>query len=679
MSTPNTSITPNTYTLANPASIVPSRSNRKHFDADALQALSDNIKARGIDQPIIIRPLPGSRVDETFPVMLERFGKVLPRPAYEIVSGERRYRAAVMAGLAQVPVILRSYTDAEAIEAQLIENIQRESLSELDEAEGFELWLQQPGITIDVLADKISKSRRYVFSRLQLLKLQPETTRALRTNQIDVSRALLLAPVHDPKLQIKALCYAANKSDGGNGTVPSVRDLSIWLRQNVMLPLDRAPFQITAANLVPLAGSCKSCPKRTGADPDMFSHVDGADICTDPPCYNNKAAEHIANLEFEAKRKGMRLVHGAEAKAACYPNSSTLNGYSPLSQVRMDAGGQRLDNLLTGNKKEPIPGAVLIENPYTKELIPAIPTAEAEAALIAKGLVKQLAEPGIKADKAKGKKNLAADIAELQRESERKIHGRFCDMYRAAVVAKIMQADELGAQAMLSVELLRAFVYQTTLHGTGTDAFEGSGLLNCEDTDDMSPTQVFQATVLLMTHNADTPQRTFANEHAINYSKLRQQAETDFKAEVAAQIAALKPQKTTPPISPLAQPSATPPAHAEVDAKPKTAKPKTKAKLSAKDAQLGIAEAMQGSIAPPTDGAILPLDDAPLYTKGQHVKVKAIREDHEYWRVKYEGKTGKVDAIHKNADDEDLYVITFKGRTGGVADFTADELEAVAA
>ena len=663
-------ITPNTYTLANPASIVASRSNRKHFDADALQALSYNIKARGIDQPIIIRPLPGSRLAETFDVAPGQ-----PRPAYEIVSGERRYRAAIMAGLVQVPVILRNYTDAEAIEAQLIENIQRESLSELDEAEGFELWLQQPGITVDVLASKISKSTRYVFSRLQLLKLQSETKHALRTRQIDVSRALLLAPVHDPKLQLKALEYAATVPTGG--TQPSVRDLGIWLRQNVMLDLARAPFQITAANLIAGVGSCKTCPKRTGADPDMFSHVDGADICTDPPCYNTKATAHIAELQHQADKRGLRLVHGSEAKAACYEKSSTLNGYSPLSQVRHDLAsglqGQRLDYLLGHSAALPAPGAVLIENPYTKELIAAIPTAEAEAALLAKGLIKVMEAPEIKTDKAKGKKDVDADIAKLKSNTEIQIKHQYEDQLNLAIIKAVSDTDDDEAMYLLTPEFLKAAYLDEFQY---TAAREVLGQLGIADKkiDQLTNADVFRFVALFLAQEGAIPQEALAKDVGVHLGRLREDAKEHVKAEVTAQIAALKAaQKTPPPKSPLAQPPATPAADAE-NQKSKPAKPKPKAKLSAKDAQLGIADAMQAIQAPPTDGAVPVLKAAHKFAIGQQVVVVSVDLVGSAWREKYIGKKGKV-TDHPDTSYP-TFEVTFSGRSGGLADFTAAELEA---
>ena len=644
---------------------------RKQFEPIALQELADSIAQSGIHQALLVRPLPGDRLADTYYVP-----KGQPKPTHEIVAGHRRYRAAALAGLKELPCMIRHMTDLEVIEAQLVENLQRADLTAIDEAQGFDDWLQLTGHSTADLAAKVGKSKSYVQHRVQLLKLQPETKQALQAGQIDVSRALMLAPIPDAKLQLKALAYAANKGDGGNGTVPSVRELGIWLRQNVMLPLDRAPFQITDANLVPLAGSCKSCPKRTGAAPDIFSHVDGADICTDPPCYNNKAAEHIANLEFEAKRKGMRLVHGSEAKAICYEKSSTLNGYSPLSQVRNDLAapytGKRLDHLLSPSPAVPIAGAVLIENPYTRELIPAIPTAAAEAALIAKGLVKVMdqAAPQIKADKVKSKKDVEADIARLQADAAERVTERYDELRMAAVLADIKTVPDTLASRLMSPGLLRAHFGYELKYAAGAEALLSLDLPEDATADELTDAQIYKVAAVYMALDNDTASDQLAIHIGVDRSMLKHQAAAEVKAEVAAEIAALKAtQKPPTPKSPLAQPPATPAA----DAKPKT--PKAKGKLNAEDAQLGIAEAMQGIEAPPADGAVPVLKAVTGFSKGQQVKVTTVSTKGDVWRQKYEGKTGKVDG----KTGEGWYVVTFKGRTGGVAGFTADELEAVAA
>jgi hypothetical protein len=320
---------------------------------------------------------------------------------------------------------------------------------------------------------------------------------------------------------------------------------------------------------------------------------------------------------------------------------------------------------------------VLIENPFTRELITAVPTEEAEAALLAKGLLKAMPEADIKADKVKAKKDVEADIAALQKLAGTLTQDRYFRLRRAAVIESIMAADEAGAHALLSVGVLRAFVRYSAETPEGHAALDGSPLrqiLDLIDTDDLPGREVRQAAALIITNSSGETEHNFAIENKIDTRALTKRSEDEIKAEVAEQIAALKAaQKTHPPKSPLAQPSATPPA----DEKPKTPKPKAKPKLNAEQAQLGIAEAMQGIEAPPTDGAGAVPPPASQFTKGQQVVVKAVSTQHAVWRQKYEGLTGTVKALNfDSATNLESYGVTFKGRTGGVADFAPDELEA---
>jgi len=92
-----------------------------------------------------------------------------------------------------------------------------------------------------------------------------------------------------------------------------VRAFKTWLQRNVMLRLEDAIFKITDVRLVEAAGSCTDCPKRTGANPDLFADVDSADICTDPACYHGKEEAHRAALVKRAEAKGLRIVQDKEA------------------------------------------------------------------------------------------------------------------------------------------------------------------------------------------------------------------------------------------------------------------------------------------------------------------------------------------------------------------------------
>jgi ParB family chromosome partitioning protein len=135
---------------------------RKRFDQEAIQALVESVRDRGILQPLLVRRHPDAPSD------------------YEIIAGERRWRAAQLAGLHEVPVVVRELTDREALEIALIENIQRQDLTPLEEAEGYRRLMEEFGYTQETLGQSVGKSRSHVANMLRLLAL-PEPIKALVT------------------------------------------------------------------------------------------------------------------------------------------------------------------------------------------------------------------------------------------------------------------------------------------------------------------------------------------------------------------------------------------------------------------------------------------------------------------------------------------------------------------
>ena len=451
-------MTANTFATFPLAVITPSRTNpRRHFRDDKMYDLVQPIKASGVLQPILVRPLPADRLEETF--RDRTVGQLLP--THEIIAGERRYRAATLAELTEIPCAIRDMTDGEVLEAQLVENLQRADLSELEEAEGYDTLMAHSAINADRVAEKIGKSRSYVYSRLKLLDLCPAAKEGLRQGHIDHTRALLIARIPDTQLQEKALAEAASKTGQGE-LVHSTRGFTTWLQQNVMLPLDKAPFQITDARLVKDAGSCKDCPKRTGAAPDIFQDVLGADICIDPPCYHRKADAHLGALQAKAEALGATLLHGREVAALCSADSDVVKGYSPLTQERHDtASGQpaTLAQLL----KDDMPETVLIENPHTRALVHAVETAGVETFLLASGLVKRTqGTTGKKAAapaKSSVKERLERAASNINRAADREYRVAAMTEIRAQLHAlnkEIWAYDEL--MDFVTPKLLRAWV-----------------------------------------------------------------------------------------------------------------------------------------------------------------------------------------------------------------------------
>lgn len=451
---------------------------RKTFNTEKLGELADSIRASGVHQPILLRPLPGSRVPDTWGFRR----KEAPLPVYELVAGARRYRASLLAKVTEIPAMVRDLTDDQALEIQLIENLQREDMTELEEAEGYRALMDHSKLTAEQVAEKIgkgdqkNKGKSYVYARLKLLDLHAEARKAFAEGVIDSSRALRIARIPDAKLQAKALAEASRKNYRGDPAI-GVREFEAWLQQNVMLRLDTARFNITAPSLLPNAGSCKECPNRTGANPDMFADVNSPDLCTLPKCFHAKEQAHSDQLREQAATKGMRVIEGKEAKSIVKNHSrdrygNLLEGYSRLDSTRNDvAAGQERATLrdLLGDKG---PQPVLIEHPTTKELIEAVPTDEAEAILVQRGVLQA----------TRTKLDIEQRIRMLKQQSQHKQDRAAMN----AVYQALMDAAHKSpspAKAMVDAELLREWLKMKVLDQDPEDIIAMVGIEPIEDED----------------------------------------------------------------------------------------------------------------------------------------------------------------------------------------------------
>jgi len=153
---------------------------RRHFDEEALQELALSIRERGILEPLLVRALPHAR------------------DSYEIIAGERRWRAAQIAGLHEVPALIRELTDREALEFGIIENVQREDLSPLEEGEGYKRLLEEFGHTQDALAKIVGKSRPHITNMLRLLTLPAGVRQLIAEGKLTTGHARALVPAKNP-------------------------------------------------------------------------------------------------------------------------------------------------------------------------------------------------------------------------------------------------------------------------------------------------------------------------------------------------------------------------------------------------------------------------------------------------------------------------------------------------
>jgi ParB family chromosome partitioning protein len=153
---------------------------RRHFDEEAIKGLSESIRERGILEPLLVRPISGHK------------------DAYEIVAGERRWRASQLVGLHEVPVVVREITDREALEFGLIENVQRQDLSPLEEAEAYQRLIDDFTYPLDDLAKVVGKSRPHISNMLRLLTLPAAVRQMIAEGSITPGHAKTLVTAKDP-------------------------------------------------------------------------------------------------------------------------------------------------------------------------------------------------------------------------------------------------------------------------------------------------------------------------------------------------------------------------------------------------------------------------------------------------------------------------------------------------
>ena len=153
---------------------------RKNFDEDSLLELSESIKQHGLIQPILVQDR---------------------NSYYEIIAGERRWRASKLAGLKEVPVIIRNYSEQEIVEVSLIENIQREDLNPIEEAKAYKRLMTEFNLKQDEIAERVSKSRTAVTNSMRLLKLCDEVQQMIINDMISTGHARAIITIEDPEEQ----------------------------------------------------------------------------------------------------------------------------------------------------------------------------------------------------------------------------------------------------------------------------------------------------------------------------------------------------------------------------------------------------------------------------------------------------------------------------------------------
>ncbi len=307
------------------AEIVRSATNREIFDPKALEEIAVSIREKGVVQPIVVRPV--SCIED------EVRRAAVGEAKYELVVGERRWRGSKIAGKEEIPAVIRSLNDYEALTIQVIENAQREDPDPLEEAEQYDALLKTGEISVEELSTKIGKSKRAIYERTKLLDLPNLAKEALRKGKITAAVAVLIARIPNTLLAEEA---ARRILKGGyNGQPLPFEAVQDAIHNEYMTRLKDAPFDPKDKTLVEGAGPCAACPKRTGNQKELFADVGRADVCTDTACFKAKVAAARERRLEEARKAGKKVLTPEES-AKLYPyDGGNLDYNAPV--VELDA------------------------------------------------------------------------------------------------------------------------------------------------------------------------------------------------------------------------------------------------------------------------------------------------------------------------------------------------------
>lgn len=352
------------------ADIRPSPYNhRKKFDK--LDELGKSLVEKGCINPITVRRKADPKHDE----------------AHELVAGERRWRAAKLVKLPTLPAIIRELSDKEVLEIQLVENVQREDVHPLEEADGYRELMEKHKYTVEQIVEKTGKSKAAVYARLKLCELAPVPRKAFLEDKLTPSVALMIARIPDAKLQAQATnevlgggdyndyddditpreiqieeheVLAGDKPKKSYGKLRetltlSVREAQLHLQRKYMLRLEQAPFDITDATLTK-AGACTPCPKRTGNQRELFADVKSADVCTDPACFDSKKKADWDRKASQATRAGHAVLDEKQSAKVFDSWNNTIHYGSDFVELKdkvpteLDPSGKKTWESLLGKE-----------------------------------------------------------------------------------------------------------------------------------------------------------------------------------------------------------------------------------------------------------------------------------------------------------------------------------------
>jgi ParB/RepB/Spo0J family partition protein len=407
--------------------IRPAPGNRMHGGIGDLTDLVNSIKVHGLIEPIVVREIATTAEGHR----------------YELVAGERRWRAMDKLAHSGIEAVIRKLSDEEALEVRVIENTQRENLHPLDEAHDFGELIDR-GQDVTAIARKTGRPPAYVAQRLKLLTLSKACKTALDDQRIALPVALLLARIPDAKLQDEALEQVA----GDEWEKPkSAANAAKLIEEEYMLRLEAAPFDITDPTLVAKAGACNGCPKRTGNQAVLFADVASPDLCIDPKCYRSKLD---ALWKVRRSKGDLEMLEGKDAEKAL----GYGGGYEKLDATTWTSSGKQ--TTIRKQLGKELPPIVVAQDPHTGAHIELVRRSDADKVLAAKRRDKSRGDD-------EGEVGPAYDAAAEQRKRDAKDKRR-----RLAVNAAIAEVVKKVGKAKPTV-LLDLFTV-ALVHGSQHEA-----------------------------------------------------------------------------------------------------------------------------------------------------------------------------------------------------------------
>lgn len=262
---------------------------KKSGSKESMEELTASIKTKGILQPLLVRP-----IDEG--------------NKYQIIAGKRRFEAAQLAGLKDVPVIIKNVDDVDALEISVIENTQREDPDLMDEAEGFKRLIKLGKHTAETLSGKIGKSIKYVAIRLKLADLpgniQKEIQKKMQAGKIGIGHALLITRLKNKSDMMEFLEGIDDQS---------VSDAEYNIR-HFSTRMETAVFDVK---------QCKDCPSRTKNQTQLFPEIKDTDECMDRSCFKGKVFEHYRIYYKQLEAQGFKVIRD-EKELNKLSNKNTL-------------------------------------------------------------------------------------------------------------------------------------------------------------------------------------------------------------------------------------------------------------------------------------------------------------------------------------------------------------------